>query len=51
LGLFAFDAGDLGFDAFNVDDFAFGFAIVRRGAVARFFDFRGRLAIFPPGEP
>jgi len=42
LGLLAFDAGDF---ALGFDDFAFGIALARPGAVARFAVFRPRLAI------
>jgi hypothetical protein len=54
LGLPAFGATgfeDLTFEAFSFDDFVFAIAGLRRGAVARFADFRGRLAMFPPLEP
>jgi len=45
------DFADPGFAALGAFDFAFGIALVRRGAVARFAAFRPRLAMFPPLEP
>jgi hypothetical protein len=51
LGFGPLDASGLGFDTFVVDDLAFGIALVRRGAGARFAAFRPRLAMFPPVEP
>jgi hypothetical protein len=50
LGLPTFVPPEPDFDAFSFEDFAFGIAPVRRGAVARFADFRPRLAMFPPVE-
>jgi hypothetical protein len=51
LGFLAFGATDFGFEAFSFEDLAFGIALVRRGAGARFAAFRPRLAMFPPVEP
>jgi hypothetical protein len=50
LGFLAFGATDFGFEAFSFEDLAFGIALVRRGAGARFTAFRPRLAMFPPVE-
>jgi len=44
------DFADPGLTALAVDDFAFGIALVRGGAVARFAAFRPRLAMLPPVE-
>ena len=44
-------SADLDFAALGAFDFAFGIAVVRRGAVARPADFRPRLAMLPPVEP
>jgi hypothetical protein len=47
-GALAFGLTDLVFEDFSFEDVDFGIAVARRGAVARFADFRPRLTIrFP----